>query len=221
MTSKSSPVHPGRVLYERAMQPLGVSRNKLARDIDVPVGRISDIVSGKRGITPDTALRLSKYFGTDAELWMRLQTDYDLEVARTTIWAEVEPRVRAFEPAAGQPAAEPVVPETVAPEPVEPEPVAAEPVAAEPLAPEPDPVAPEPVVSDPELAADTAAEPEIAVDSASQTAASPVDHDPISEDAPIFKDSYLPWAPEIGENSEESLDIPELEDSPFPVDPLK
>ena len=98
MTSNTLPVHPGRVLYEQAMQPLGVSRNKLARDIDVPVGRISDIVSGKRGITPDTALRLSKYFGTDAELWMRLQSDYDLHVARNTIWPEVAPRVRAFEP---------------------------------------------------------------------------------------------------------------------------
>ena len=101
MTSNTPPVHPGRVLYEQAMQPLGVSRNKLARDMDVPVGRISDIVSGKRGITPDTALRLSKYFGTDAELWMRLQSDYDLQVARDTIWLEVEPRVRAFEPVAG------------------------------------------------------------------------------------------------------------------------
>ena len=98
MTSNTTPVHPGRVLYEQAMQPLGVSRNTLARDIDVPVGRISDIVSGKRGITPDTALRRSKYFGTDAELWMRLQSDYDLHVARHTIWPEVAPRVRAFEP---------------------------------------------------------------------------------------------------------------------------
>jgi addiction module HigA family antidote len=57
MTKSSQPIHPGILLYEQAMQPLGVGRNKLARDIDVPVGRISDIVAGKRGVTPDTALR--------------------------------------------------------------------------------------------------------------------------------------------------------------------
>jgi addiction module HigA family antidote len=80
------------------MVPLGVSRNKLARDIDVPVGRISDIVNGKRGVTPDTALRLARYFGTDAELWMRLQWEYDLFVARSTTWPNIEPRVRVFDP---------------------------------------------------------------------------------------------------------------------------
>lgn len=82
------------------MTPLGVSRNKLARDIDVPVGRISDIVAGKRGVTPDTALRFAKYFGTTAELWLRLQADYDLYVARTTTWRDSEPKVAEFEPAA-------------------------------------------------------------------------------------------------------------------------
>lgn len=81
------------------MTPLGVSRNKLARDIDVPVGRISDIVAGKRGVTPDTALRFAKYFGTTAELWLRLQADYDLYVARTTTWRDSEPKVAEFEPA--------------------------------------------------------------------------------------------------------------------------
>ncbi|MGB0629218.1 MAG: HigA family addiction module antitoxin, partial [Alphaproteobacteria bacterium] len=83
------------------MTPLGVSRNKLARDIDVPVGRISDVVAGKRGVTPDTALRFAKYFGTTAELWLRLQADYDLYVARTTSWPEAEPKVSVFEPANG------------------------------------------------------------------------------------------------------------------------
>lgn len=80
------------------MVPLGVSRNKLARDIDVPVGRISDIVAGKRGVTPDTALRFAKYFGTTAELWLRLQSDYDLQVARETTWREAEAKVAVFEP---------------------------------------------------------------------------------------------------------------------------
>ena len=71
------PKHPGKILFDQVMTPLGVSRNKLARDIDVPVGRISDIVAGKRGVTPDTALRFAKYFGTSAELWLRLQADFD------------------------------------------------------------------------------------------------------------------------------------------------
>lgn len=93
------------------MTPLGVSRNKLARDIDVPVGRISDIVAGKRGVTPDTALRFAKYFGTTAELWLRLQADYDLHVARTTTWRDAEPKVAQFEPAGdtGAPQAPPPV----------------------------------------------------------------------------------------------------------------
>lgn len=98
MTEPSKPIHPGKILYEQAMQPLGVSRNKLARDIDVPVGRISDIVAGKRGITPDTALRLGKYFGTSAEMWMQFQSDHDLFVARNSEWPNIAPRVREMQP---------------------------------------------------------------------------------------------------------------------------
>ncbi|MEX2453731.1 MAG: HigA family addiction module antitoxin [Rhodospirillaceae bacterium] len=101
--------HPGKVLYEQVMTPLGVSRNKLARDIDVPVGRISDIVAGKRGITPDTALRLAKYFGTTPDLWLRLQADYDLSVAAATTWPAAEPKVAVFQPMAS-PAADPAQP---------------------------------------------------------------------------------------------------------------
>lgn len=96
----TTPKHPGKILFDQVMTPLGVSRNKLARDIDVPVGRISDIVAGKRGVTPDTALRFAKYFGTTAELWLRLQADYDLYVARTTTWRDSEPKVAVYEPAA-------------------------------------------------------------------------------------------------------------------------
>ena len=98
------------------MTPLGVSRNKLARDIDVPVGRISDIVAGKRGVTPDTALRFAKYFGTTAELWLRLQADYDLYIARTTTWRDSEPKVAEFQPAANV-MAPPPAPPTPAPAP--------------------------------------------------------------------------------------------------------
>jgi len=92
------------------MAPLGISRNQLARDIDVPVGRISDITNGKRGITADTALRLARYFGTDAELWLKLQADYDLHVARSTVWPEIAPRVRVLEAAETGAAAEAVAP---------------------------------------------------------------------------------------------------------------
>ena len=96
MTIRSLPNHPGRVLHDEVMKPLGVSRNKLARDIDVPVGRISAIVAGTRAITADTALRLGKYFGTTPELWLKLQSDYDLAMARATTWQRVDPRVRVF-----------------------------------------------------------------------------------------------------------------------------
>lgn len=87
---------------ERAMEPLGISRNQLARDIDVPVGRISDITNGKRGITADTALRFGRYFDTGPELWLRLQAEYDLHVARKTTWSEIEKRVRVLKSNKGQ-----------------------------------------------------------------------------------------------------------------------
>jgi addiction module HigA family antidote len=97
MTMSPRAVHPGRVLHDEVMKPLGISRNKLARDIDVPVGRISAIVSGTRAVTADTALRLAKYFGTTPELWLKLQSDYDLDVARATVWWRIDPRVRVLE----------------------------------------------------------------------------------------------------------------------------
>lgn len=112
-----APKHPGKILFEQVMTPLGVSRNKLARDIDVPVGRISDIVAGKRGITPDTALRFARYFGTTPELWLRLQADYDLFVVRTTTWPKAEAKVAILEPA---PAAEGAPPSEAAGEAMEP-----------------------------------------------------------------------------------------------------
>jgi len=76
------------------MKPLGISINALARDIHVPSNRISEIVNGKRAITADTALRLGKYFDVSPELWLGLQTDYDIRVARRTVWPEIEPRIR-------------------------------------------------------------------------------------------------------------------------------
>lgn len=95
--SKSlKPIHPGEILLEEFMRPMGVSINQLARDIVVPPGRISAIVNGKRAITADTALRLGKYFRVSPEVWTGLQADYDLRVAKRTIWPEVEKRIHPF-----------------------------------------------------------------------------------------------------------------------------
>ena len=96
MTTKLlDPIPPGEILYEEFMKPLGVSINALAREIAVPPNRISEVVSGKRAITADTALRLGKYFGVSPEIWMGLQADYELRVAWRTTWPKAERRVRA------------------------------------------------------------------------------------------------------------------------------
>jgi addiction module HigA family antidote len=82
MTIALDNVHPGEVLLEEFLAPLGISQNRLARDIGVPPRRINEIVHGTRAITADTALRLARYFGTSEGFWMGLQADYDLEEAR-------------------------------------------------------------------------------------------------------------------------------------------
>lgn len=87
------PILPGEVLAEEFMKPNGTSQNRLARDIDVNPARVNDIVHGRSAITAPIALRLSKYFGTSAELWMNLQASYDLRRARATEWPKLEPRV--------------------------------------------------------------------------------------------------------------------------------
>lgn len=98
-TELLEPIHPGEMLLEEFMKPLGVSINGLARDLHVPPNRISAIVNGKRGITADTALRLSRYFSNSAEFWLNLQVSYDLRVARReasgAIHREVIPRKAA------------------------------------------------------------------------------------------------------------------------------
>ena len=88
------PIHPGEILREEFMRPLGISVTALARDIDVPANRISQIVNGKRALSADTALRLGKYFGVSPEIWLDLQSEYELRLARRTTWKHVEPRVR-------------------------------------------------------------------------------------------------------------------------------
>ena len=81
-TNKRPPIHPGDILREEFMKPLGLSQNALARALNVPPRRINEIVLEKRGITADTALRLARFFGTTAEMWTGLQADYDLRLAR-------------------------------------------------------------------------------------------------------------------------------------------
>ena len=87
-------IHPGEILAAEFMSPLGVGQNRLARDLDVPVRRIAGIVKGERSVTADTALRLARFFGTSAELWLGLQSEYDLRVACRTSGRIIEARVR-------------------------------------------------------------------------------------------------------------------------------
>lgn len=90
------PIHPGEILKEEFMSPMEISINRLARDLMVPPNRISEIVNGKRGITADTSLRLARYFKTSPELWMSMQTEYDLRVADRNVGAEVKKRIHPF-----------------------------------------------------------------------------------------------------------------------------
>ena len=90
------PIHPGEILLEDFMKPMGVSINRLARDVVVPPGRISAIVNGKRAITADTALRLGKYFGVLPQTWLGLQAEYDLRIALRVVGDEVEKRVHRY-----------------------------------------------------------------------------------------------------------------------------
>jgi antitoxin HigA-1 len=95
-TTKLVPIHPGEILLEEFLKPMGVSINKLSRDIMVPPNRISEIVNGKRSITADTALRLGKYFGVSPEIWTGLQADYEIRKLRHTGWPQIESRIHAL-----------------------------------------------------------------------------------------------------------------------------
>lgn len=99
MAERYAPIPPGEILLTEFLEPLGISQNQLARDIDVPVSRIAAIVKGERTITADTALRLGKYFGTSPEMWQRLQSAFDLRVAQRTTWPKAKSRVRSFKAA--------------------------------------------------------------------------------------------------------------------------
>jgi len=93
-TQLLDPIHPGEILREDFLKPMRISINRLARDLDVPPNRISLILNGTRAITADTALRLGAYFGVSPELWLNLQTDYDLRVVKRARGDQIQRRVR-------------------------------------------------------------------------------------------------------------------------------
>ncbi|MGA2905046.1 MAG: HigA family addiction module antitoxin [Candidatus Korobacteraceae bacterium] len=93
-SAKLAPIHPGEILREDFMKALGISMNRLALDLHVPVTRIAEIVHERRGITPDTALRLGRYFNTSARFWLNAQSSYDLELAQDALQSAIERDVR-------------------------------------------------------------------------------------------------------------------------------
>ena len=90
ITDKIAPIHPGEVLLEDFIEGFGITQNKVAVAIGVPPRRINEIVHGKRGISADTAVRLAKYFGTSAELWMNLQSHYELRLERRALREQLD-----------------------------------------------------------------------------------------------------------------------------------
>jgi addiction module HigA family antidote len=93
---KLNPIHPGEILLEEFLKPLGLSQNKLALDIRVPARRINEIVLGKRKITPDTAMRLARYFNMSPEFWLGLQMDYDIDVAEDKLSSGINEDVKQY-----------------------------------------------------------------------------------------------------------------------------
>lgn len=93
-TKTMAPVHPGETLREDFLKLLGLTANRLAIELQVPVTRVNDIVRGRRAITADTALRLARYFGTTPQFWMNLQANYDLEMAQDIRGSEIADRIR-------------------------------------------------------------------------------------------------------------------------------
>jgi addiction module HigA family antidote len=96
MEDKLNPIHPGEVLQEEFLKPLGLSQNRLALAIGVPARRINEIVLGRRGITADTALRLARFFGNSPQFWLGLQADYDIDVTRSALGSRLVRDVRPY-----------------------------------------------------------------------------------------------------------------------------
>jgi len=96
-TKMLPPIHPGEILMEEFLKPLGISQYKLAKDINVPARRINEIVHGKRSISADTALRLSRYFKLSERFWLNLQAQYDLEMEKEKFRGRIESEVKVLE----------------------------------------------------------------------------------------------------------------------------
>ena len=94
--NRLAPIHPGEVLLEEFLKPMGISQYRLAKDINVPPRRINEIVHGTRGITPDTGLRLSRSFGTSERFWINLQTRYDIEMGKRRLGNLLDTEVRSL-----------------------------------------------------------------------------------------------------------------------------
>ncbi len=97
-SKKLDPIHPGEILLEEFLIPMGISQYRLAKDISVPPRRINEIVHGKRGVSADTALRLERFFGLSEGFWLRLQARYDLEVEKDRLEDRLENEVRIYSP---------------------------------------------------------------------------------------------------------------------------
>lgn len=95
-----SPTHPGEILLEEFLKPMGISQYRLSKDIGVPAMRVNKIVRGERGISADTALRLARYFGMSVEFWTGIQTHYDTEIAKIALADRLEKEVKILLPAA-------------------------------------------------------------------------------------------------------------------------
>ena len=87
---KMKPVHPGEILVEEFLEPMGISQYKLAKAIHVPLRRVNEIALRRRGITVDTAMRFARYFGTTPEVWQNLQSQYEMDVAKNSIWERIK-----------------------------------------------------------------------------------------------------------------------------------
>ena len=95
-TQQSPPIHPGEILMEEFLTPMGLSQYRVAKDIGVPARRVNEIVHGKRGISADTSLRLARFFGMSERFWINLQTHYDLEVERDRLAGRLDREVIAY-----------------------------------------------------------------------------------------------------------------------------
>jgi len=97
MANRVPPIHPGEILLEEFLRPMGISQYRLAKDISVPPRRINEIVHGKRAVTADTALRLSRYFGLSDRFWLNLQTRYDLEIEKDRLAGRLDTEVKPLD----------------------------------------------------------------------------------------------------------------------------